>query len=60
MTRVAGLLHDLPTRWDGKRVLIVGHVATRWALDHQLNGMPLAALAEEHFAGRPGWEYTLS
>jgi len=60
VARVAGLLRDLPTRWDGKRVLIVGHVATRWARDHHLEGLPLATLAEEQFAWQPGWEYTLA
>ena len=57
--RVAGLLRDLPTRWEGQRVLVVGHVATRWALDHHLTGKSLATLAEETFAWQPGWEYTL-
>lgn len=57
--RVAGLLRDLPTRWEGQRVLVVGHVATRWALDHHLRGMPLETLAAEEFGWRPGWEYTL-
>ena len=36
--RVGRFLADLPTRWDGKRVLVIGHVATRWGLDHFLNG----------------------
>ena len=57
--RAAGLLSHLPTRWEGQRVLVVGHVATRWALDHHLDGVPMAALAQEHFAWQPGWEYTL-
>lgn len=26
--RVAGVLGDLPTRWGGQRVLVIGHVAT--------------------------------
>ena len=29
---------------DGKRVLVIGHVATRWALDHRVNGIPLEQL----------------
>ncbi|MDQ3484258.1 MAG: histidine phosphatase family protein [Actinomycetota bacterium] len=34
--RVERFLDDLPLRWNGGRVLLVGHVATRWALDpHQ-------------------------
>ena len=59
VARVAGFLADLPTRWAGGRVLVVGHVATRWALDHHLRGVPLETLVGEEFAWQPGWEYTL-
>jgi broad specificity phosphatase PhoE len=30
VSRVGGFLADLPSRWAGKRVLVIGHVATRW------------------------------
>ncbi len=59
VARVAGVLRDLPVRWNGARVLVVGHVATRWALDHHLAGEPLEVLAREEFAWREGWEYRL-
>jgi len=42
-----------------RRVLLIGHVATRWALDHLLNGVPLERLAAEEFGWRDGWEYLL-
>jgi 2,3-bisphosphoglycerate-dependent phosphoglycerate mutase len=57
VARVGGLLHDLPSRWDGQRVLLVGHVATRWALDHLLDGVPLEDLIAAEFVWREGWEY---
>ena len=57
--RVAGFLDDLAARWDGTRVLIIGHVATRWALDHYLNGVALEQLAAEEFAWQEGWDYRL-
>ena len=59
VARAARLLDDLPSRWGGQRVLIIGHVATRWALDHVLGGVPLEELAVADFAWRPGWEYRL-
>ena len=34
-------------------------MATRWALDHVLGGVPLEELAVADFAWRPGWEYRL-
>ena len=58
--RAAGFLHDLPLRWDGHRVLLIGHVATRWALDHVLNGVPIEELAVADFGWREGWEYRMS
>ena len=57
--RVGGFLDDLAPRWDGARVLIIGHVATRWALDHYLDGVALEQLAAEEFAWQEGWEYRL-
>jgi hypothetical protein len=40
-------------------VLIIGHVATRWGLDHVIGGVPLEELAVADFAWREGWEYRL-
>jgi broad specificity phosphatase PhoE len=32
--RLSGLLADLPARWDGPPVLLIGHVATQHALEN--------------------------
>ncbi|MEO7910734.1 MAG: histidine phosphatase family protein [Roseiflexaceae bacterium] len=58
--RVARFLPDLSLRWEDARVLMIGHVATRWALDHLLNGVPLEELIVADFDWREGWEYQLS
>jgi len=57
--RVGRFLDDVPMRWNGQRVLVIGHVATRWALDHLLNGVPLEELVVQDFDWREGWEYQL-
>ena len=57
--RVGRFLIDLPLRWNETRVLVIGHVATRWAFEHRLNGVSLENLVEAEFAWRPGWEYVL-
>jgi hypothetical protein len=57
--RVGRFLGDLPLRWGDQRVLIVGHSATRWGLEHFIGGVPLEELAEQHSAWRDGWEYRL-
>jgi 2,3-bisphosphoglycerate-dependent phosphoglycerate mutase len=57
VARVGRFMNDLPSRWDGCRVLVVGHTATRWAFDHLLLGEPLEQLVDTPFGWQPGWEY---
>jgi 2,3-bisphosphoglycerate-dependent phosphoglycerate mutase len=58
--RVTGLLADLPTRWSGRRVMLIGHVATQRALGHVINGVPLGELTAADFHWREHcWEYRL-
>jgi len=42
VARVGRFLGDLPSRWEGKRVLVIDHVATRWGL---------GSLCHRHSAG---------
>lgn len=58
--RVDGFLDELAGAHDGQRVLLVGHVATRLALDRRVCGQPLDELVTAPFDWRPGWEYALS
>jgi 2,3-bisphosphoglycerate-dependent phosphoglycerate mutase len=60
VARAGRFLGDLPLRWDRRRVLVIGHVATRWALDHRITGIPLEDLIERDFGWQPGWEYQIS
>ena len=60
VARVGRFLGDLPLRWSGRRVLIIGHVATRWGLDHFIGGTSLEDLAAADFAWQEGWEYLLA
>ncbi len=57
--RVGRFLADLLPRWDGARVLVVGHVATQLGLDHYLRGIALEDALKDDFAWQPGWEYVL-
>jgi broad specificity phosphatase PhoE len=57
--RVARFLTELARNWDGARVLLVGHAATRWALDHLLRDVPLEQLVGAPFDWREGWSYPL-
>lgn len=57
--RVGDFLDELGRDRDGERILLIGHVATRWGLDHFLNGTPLEELVDVPFAWQEGWEYEL-
>jgi 2,3-bisphosphoglycerate-dependent phosphoglycerate mutase len=57
--RVARALDEIARGRSGQRVLLIGHVATRWALDHTLLGIPLEALIDAPFAWQEGWEYVV-
>jgi broad specificity phosphatase PhoE len=57
--RVSGFLAELAPAFEGERVLVIGHRATRWALDHLLDGAPLEELVDAPFAWQPGWSYEL-
>jgi 2,3-bisphosphoglycerate-dependent phosphoglycerate mutase len=57
VARVGGFLDDLAAAEDGRRVLLIGHVATRLALDLRAGNGPLATLVAAPFDWRPGWDY---
>jgi len=59
VTRAGRFVADLPPRWDGQRIVVIGHVATRWGLDHVLRGVPVEDLMAAPFDWRPGWSYDL-
>ena len=60
VARVGRFLADLPLRWNGCRVLVIGHFATWWGPDHFINGVPLENLAQEGLRFQESWEYRIS
>ena len=60
VARVTGLLDELTRTRNGQRVCLIGHVATRWALDHVVDGVRLEDLVDAPFVWQEGWEYTLT
>jgi 2,3-bisphosphoglycerate-dependent phosphoglycerate mutase len=60
IARVGELLDELAAERDGERVLLIGHSATRWALDHLVNGVPLEKLVAAPFDWQEGWVYRLT
>jgi 2,3-bisphosphoglycerate-dependent phosphoglycerate mutase len=60
VARVVPFLRELAAQRVGQRVVLIGHVATRWALDHHILGIPLEQLVSASFHWQEGWEYALS
>lgn len=59
VARVRRFLQDVPPRLVDRRIVVIGHSATKWALDHVLEGTPLPELVELSFRWQPGWLYAL-
>jgi broad specificity phosphatase PhoE len=59
VARVRAFLEELPAEVDGSRILVIGHAATRWSLQHLLEGTPLEDVVGAPFRWQPGWEYVL-
>lgn len=55
--RMKSFLEDLLKNYDGKRVMIIGHRATQYGLDHLINGVGMEQLVSTKFKWQPGWEY---
>ncbi|MEY9861529.1 broad specificity phosphatase PhoE [Catenulispora sp. GAS73] len=56
---MASFLDDLASAHDGERVLLIGHSATRFALDHLLTDIPLEDVVTSPYIWQPGWLYLL-
>lgn len=59
LKRMKEFLDDLKQKYNGrqKNVLIIGHRATQYGLDHWINGIDLKTLVTTTFKWQPGWEY---
>jgi 2,3-bisphosphoglycerate-dependent phosphoglycerate mutase len=57
--RMGSFLADLKARWDGKTVMIIGHRATQYGLEHFLNNKTLEQCVSEPWSWKPGWTYQL-
>ena len=57
--RVGQFPGDVDLRWSGRLVLVVGHLATYFALEHYLNGVPIDELVSRGFSRQEGWEYRI-
>lgn len=57
--RMRDFLKDLLKNYDGKIVMIIGHRATQYGLDHWIKGLPLKEVVAIPWKWQPGWTYHL-
>ena len=57
--RMKIFLQDLLKNYTGKKVMIVGHRATQYGLEHWINGVPFKDAVTAPWYWQPGWTYFL-
>src|SRR3989344_9094927 len=57
--RMRNFLQDLLKNYNGKRILIIGHRATQYGLEHLINKLPLEQVIPAPLKCQPGWGYKL-
>ncbi|MFA4942586.1 MAG: histidine phosphatase family protein [Patescibacteria group bacterium] len=57
--RMGNFLRDLLRDYDGKKVMIIGHRATQYGLEHWIKGVSVNDTVTAPWKWQPGWNYTL-
>jgi len=57
--RMRSFLQDLLKNYNGKKVMIIGHRATQYGLEHWIKGVPLKEAVAVPWKWQPGWIYEL-
>lgn len=57
--RMKSFLDDLKKNYDSKKVMIIGHRATQYGLEHWIKGLSLEEIISASWSWQPGWVYTL-
>lgn len=59
MLRMKSFLKELLEKYDGKRIMVIGHRATWYGLEHLIKGESLKEMITASWKWQPGWEYEL-
>ena len=57
MERMKDFLDYLKQNFDGKTVMVIGHRATQYGLEHHINTKSIENCITDPWAWQPGWEY---
>ena len=59
IARMKSFLEHLKEKYDGKHIMIIGHRATQYGLEHLVNNIPLEKIIPSPWKWQPGWIYDL-
>ena len=59
LKRMKDFLDELKKKYEGKKVMIIGHRATQYGLEYWINGVNLKTLITTPFKWQTGWIYQL-
>jgi broad specificity phosphatase PhoE len=57
--RMKDFLEDLLKKYEGKKVMIIGHRATQYGLEYWIKKIPLQEVVMAPWKWQPGWTYLL-
>lgn len=57
--RMKDFLDELHENYDNKKVMIIGHRATQYGLEHWILGKSLEEIIPAPWSWQPGWKYIL-
>lgn len=57
--RMKSFIEDLKKNYNNKKVMVIGHRATQYGLDHFINGESLESVTTAKFKWQPGWIYQI-
>lgn len=60
MKRMGEFLDYLKQNFDGKTVMVIGHRATQYGLEHHILGKSIEQCLTDPWQYQPGWKYELS
>lgn len=58
--RMQSFLDNVLEQYDGKTILIIGHRATQYGLEHLIKKLPLKKVITDSWEWQPGWTYYLA
>lgn len=57
--RMKSFLKEVLNKYQGKKVMVIGHRATQYGLEHFIKGLPLEKVIPAPWKWQPGWTYQL-